>query len=248
LANFAGQREVRGHPMLFNSYQFLLAFLPASILIYGFVDKNERWRTWVLILLSLVFYGYWDIRLLPLLVGSILLNWLAAKFYDATRRRIVTTAAIVANLVVLGIFKYSNFFIDTFATLFGTAPIHLQIALPLGISFFTFHHIMYLVDLGRGIAPTYPLDRYALYICFFPQAIAGPIARWNAVIDQFGQRAFGPGWERRCAVGVTLMVLGLIQKIAIGDTLARDIDPIYEQALAGAVSGGKAWMALVDRI
>jgi len=229
--------------MLFNSYEFLLVFLPAAILIYRFVDKTERWRTWVLILLSLTFYSYWDIRFLPLLVVSILLNWYAARLYDATRRHLVITAAIIANLVVLGIFKYANFFADNFATVFGIAPTRFQIALPLGISFFTFHHIMYLTDLGRGIAPTYPLDRYALYICFFPQAIAGPIARWNEVIHQFGQRAFAPGWERRCAVGVTLIVLGLLQKVAIGDMLARDIDPIYEQALAGPVSGGKAWMA-----
>jgi alginate O-acetyltransferase complex protein AlgI len=229
--------------MLFNSYEFLLVFLPAAILLYCFADSSKRWRTSVLILLSFAFYGYWDLRFLPLLVGSILFNWYAAKLYDATRYHVVITGAIVANLVVLGIFKYTNFFMDSFTSLFGITLTHFQIALPLGISFFTFHHIMYLTDLGRGVAPTFPLDRYSLYICFFPQAIAGPIARWNEVIHQFGQRAFMSGWERRCTVGVTLIVLGLLEKVVIGDALARDVDPIYDQALVGPVTGGNAWMA-----
>jgi D-alanyl-lipoteichoic acid acyltransferase DltB (MBOAT superfamily) len=103
---------------------------------------------------------------------------------------------------------------------------------------------MYLVDLRRGRAPIYPLDRYALYICFFPQAISGPIARWNEVMEQFGRRVFAPGWERRCAVGATFIVLGLVQKTVLADPLGAAIDPIYARAAAGPVSGGDAWMAL----
>ena len=164
--------------MLFNSYEFLLVFLPAAVVICRATDGSERWRTWVFILLSLVFYGYWDVRFVPLMVISILFNWLAAGLYIASRRHAVITVAIIANLVVLGIFKYTNFFIESFTALFGLPVTRFELALPLGISFFTFHHIMYLVDLGRGKAPAYPLDRYTLYICFFPQAIAGPIARW----------------------------------------------------------------------
>src|ERR1044071_266321 len=105
--------------MLFNSYVFLLVFLPAAILIYRFADPYPRLRMPVIILLSLVFYGYWDVRFLPLLVGSVLLNWLAAQTYIATRRGIVITAAIAANLIVLGIFKYTNFFAETFTSLSG---------------------------------------------------------------------------------------------------------------------------------
>jgi alginate O-acetyltransferase complex protein AlgI len=83
--------------MLFNSYEFLLVFLPAEILIYWFADKSERWRTWVLILLSLVFYSYWDVRFPPVMLASILLNWWAASLYVATRRRVVIIAAIVGE-------------------------------------------------------------------------------------------------------------------------------------------------------
>src|SRR5919205_2814009 len=106
--------------MLFNSYVFLLVFLPAALLVYRFADPYPRARMPVLIGLSFVFYGYWDVRFLPLLVGSILINWLAARYYLATRRGAVITAAIVANLAVLGFFKYMNFFAETL-TAFGLA-------------------------------------------------------------------------------------------------------------------------------
>src|SRR5437870_13137857 len=124
--------------MLFNSYVFLLVFLPAAIIVYRFVDPYPHLRMPALILLSLIFYGYWDVRFLPLLVGSILINWLAAKYYIATKRGSIITAAIAANLVVLGIFKYLNFFTETFASLSGVAFVPFALALPLGISFFTF--------------------------------------------------------------------------------------------------------------
>jgi len=230
--------------MLFNSYAFLLVFLPAALIIYALADPHPRLRMPVVIALSLVFYAYWDVRFLPLLVASILVNWLAAKWYVATKQGAIITAAIVANLAALGVFKYTNFFAETFTSLSGIAFGPFGIALPLGISFFTFHHIMYLVDLRKGKAPEYTLDRYALYICFFPQAIAGPLARWSEVMHQFGAKVYAPGWQRQFALGVTFIVLGLIQKTLLGDPIGRIIDPIYAQAKLGAVPDGQAWLAL----
>jgi D-alanyl-lipoteichoic acid acyltransferase DltB (MBOAT superfamily) len=229
--------------MLFNSYAFLLVFLPATILVYRVADSYPHLRMPVLILLSLIFYGYWDVRFLPLLVGSILLNWLAAKYYIATKRGGVITAAIAANLAALAFIKYMNFFAETVTSL-GVPIGPFAIALPLGISFFTFHHIMYLVDLRRGKAPEYPLDRYALYIAFFPQAIAGPLARWHEVMHQFGRKVYAPGWQRQFAIGVTFIALGLIQKTMLGDPIGRLIDPIYAQAKLGPVPDGQSWLAL----
>jgi D-alanyl-lipoteichoic acid acyltransferase DltB (MBOAT superfamily) len=229
--------------MLFNSYAFLLVFLPCAIVAYRLVDPYPRLRMPVLILLSLVFYGYWDVRFLPLLIGSILLNWIAAKYYVATKQGRIITATIVANLALLAFFKYMNFFAET-ATAFGIPLGPFAIALPLGISFFTFHHIMYLVDLRRGKAPEYPLARYALYICFFPQAIAGPLARWSQVMDQFGRAVYVPGWQRQFALGVTFIVIGLFQKLFIADPVGALINPIYDQARTGPVAGGDAWLAL----
>jgi hypothetical protein len=176
-------------------------------------------------------------------VLSILINWFAAKYYIQTRQAVVITGAIVLNLVLLGFFKYMNFFAETFTSLgFPIGPF--AIALPLGISFFTFHHIMYLVDLRKGKAPEYPLDRYALYIAFFPQAIAGPLARWSQVMEQFGRKVYAPGWQRQFALGVTFIVIGLIEKTLLADPIAHVVDPIYAQAKLGPVPHGDSWLAL----
>jgi hypothetical protein len=229
--------------MLFNSYAFLLVFLPAALLIYRLADRVPTLRIPTLLLLSLTFYGYWNPAFVLLLAGSIVGNWLAARHYARSKNGAVIAAAIAANLAVLGLFKYANFLADNIAILLGTPVGHLQLALPLGISFFTFHHVMYLVDLRRGRAQISPLDRYALYICFFPQAIAGPLARWSEVGAQFGRAAFAPGWERRWALGVTLIVIGLVEKIMLADPLGRLLDPIYAQAANGPVADGSAWLA-----
>jgi D-alanyl-lipoteichoic acid acyltransferase DltB (MBOAT superfamily) len=230
--------------MLFNSYVFLLVFLPCAIIAYAFADPYPRARMPVLILLSFIFYAYWDVRFLPILIGSILVNWLAAKYYVATKQGWIITAAIAANLVALGIFKYTNFFAETFTSVFGVSVGPFAIALPLGISFFTFHHIMYLVDLRKGKAPEYPLERYALYIAFFPQAIAGPLARWSEVMHQFGRQVYAPGWQRPFALGVTFIVIGLLEKTMLADPIAHVVDPIYAQAKLGAVANGDSWLAL----
>ena len=157
---------------------------------------------------------------------------------------LLISATIAANLLVLGLFKYSNFFLGNVNWLLGQPAWHLELALPLGISFFTFHHIMYLTDLRRGRAQLAPADRYALYICFFPQAIAGPIARWSEVAHQYGREVFGPGWEQRCALGITFMVVGLIEKTMLGDPLGRVLDPIYEQSVTSPLMDGTALIAL----
>jgi D-alanyl-lipoteichoic acid acyltransferase DltB (MBOAT superfamily) len=228
--------------VLFNSYAFLLVFLPLAVATYAIADRLPRLRRPVLIALSLIFYSYWDIRFLPLMIVSILGNWWLANICAATKRRSLTTIGIAANLLVLGFFKYTNFLADNFSAL-GFAVPRWELALPLGISFFTFHHVMYLVDLRAGRAPLYPLDRYALYICFFPQAIAGPLARWSEVMHQFGRRAFRQGWESRVALGSALMILGLAQKIFLGDRLADHVNPIFATAAGGAVSSAEAWVA-----
>ena len=130
------------------------------------------------------------------------------------------------------------------AALIDTRIGRLDIVLPLGISFFTFHHIMYLVDLRRGRAEPTTLDRYALYISFFPQAMAGPLARWSEVGRQFGRDALGPGWEQRCARGITFIIIGLIEKVLLGDPIGHILDPIYQAAAPAPVRDGSAWLAL----
>jgi alginate O-acetyltransferase complex protein AlgI len=234
--------------MLFTDYPFLLVFLPAAILIYRLADPHPRWRIAVLVLLSFVFYGYWNPPSVVLLASSIVVNWLATVAYEKTKQPAVVTAMIVVDLLILGVFKYANFFAYNLGVVLDRPMPQLDIVLPLGISFFTFHHIMYLVDLRRGKAPSYSLGRYALYISFFPQAIAGPLARWSQVMHQFGRQVYAPGWQRQFCLGITFIAMGLFEKLLLGDRIGRLLDPIFAQAKLGAVPGGDSWLALAFNI
>jgi alginate O-acetyltransferase complex protein AlgI len=242
---FGGVKHARDRwLMLFNDYPFLLGFLPIAVLLCRLADPYPYLRIWTLVVLSLAFYGYGNPPFIVLLVLSILINWFAAQAYVSTKASIVITAAIVANLAVLAVFKYLNFLIFNVGLVLGRSVPLLDIALPLGISFFTFHHIMYLVDLRKGKAPIYPLGHYALYIAFFPQAIAGPLARWSQVMDQFGCRVYAPGWQREFCIGIAFIATGLFEKIFLADRIGPIIDPIYAQAQLGPVANGDAWLAL----
>jgi alginate O-acetyltransferase complex protein AlgI len=234
--------------MLFNSFLFLLVFLPSALLLHWLVERLQPdLRLPLLVLLSFVFYGYWDWRFVPLLALSILINWTLARLFIKSRQGFLIAAAIGVNLVVLGFFKYANFFSTLLpgmslpnADIFGMGA-----ALPLGVSFFTFHHIMYLADLRAGRAPRYDLTRYALYIAFFPQVLAGPLVRWSEVVHQFDERPYRRSdAAKRFAWGLMLLVIGLAKKTFLGDQLAKDINPIFAAAAHGdIVSLADAWQA-----
>ena len=230
--------------MLFNDYPFLLVFLPVAVLAYRLADPHPQFRIVTLVLLSFAFYAYGNPPFILLLVLSIAINWLAARAYVEMKAPIFVTAAIVLDLAILAVFKYANFLTYNIGLVLDRPMPRLDIALPLGISFFTFHHIMYLVDLRSGKAPLYSPDRYALYIAFFPQAIAGPLVRWSEVMQQFGRKVYVPGWQREFCIGTSFIAMGLFEKIMLADRLARILDPIYDQARLGPVTGGDAWFAL----
>jgi len=233
--------------MLFNSFPFLLVFLPAALILHALVEQfRPAWRLPLLVVLSFLFYGYWDWRLLPLLFFSILLNWAIAEAFQATGRKILLSLAVAANLLVLGVFKYFNFFADLASVVPGLAALpRLDIVLPLGVSFFTFHHIMYLVDLRAGIAPRIGLVRYALYIGFFPQILSGPLVRWSEVIHQFGERPYQrPDAAERFTHGIMLLVIGLSKKVFFGDPLAGIVNPVFQAAADGKLPTViEAWQA-----
>ena len=234
--------------MLFNSFIFLFAFLPAALLAHWAVERfKPEWRLAVLLGLSLFFYGYWDWRFVPLLAGSIVLNWLVANAFVRSGLSILIPLAIAANLLVLAIFKYFNFFADLAAYIPGLPTRHFEIALPLGISFFTFHHIMYLTDLKKGTAPLYDPVRYGLYIAFFPQVLAGPLVRWSEIMHQFGERPYRrPDADERFARGLMLLVCGLAKKTLLGDPLSAFVNPIFQAAAEGkAIALGQAWQAML---
>jgi alginate O-acetyltransferase complex protein AlgI len=232
--------------MLFNSFAFLLVFLPAALLLHGAVERfRPEWRLPLLVALSFAFYGYWDWRFVPLLAGSILVNWLVAERFRQIGAGLLIPLALLSNLLVLALFKYLNFFVDLTNFVPGFAAPKLDIVLPLGISFFTFHHVMYLVDLRAGRAPRYDLVRYALYIAFFPQVLAGPLVRWSEIMHQLDERPYArPDAAERFARGLLLLTVGLAKKVLLGDPLAAYVNPIFQAAQEGkSVSVAEAWQA-----
>ncbi|MBP1180099.1 MBOAT family O-acyltransferase [Methylobacterium sp. PvR107] len=232
--------------MLFNSFVFLLAFLPAALILHGLVARAApTWRLPLLVGLSFVFYGWWDVRFVPLLAGSILANWCVARIYRRWPGRWLIPAAIAANLALLGVFKYLDFLADLANLIPGLGAQRLGLALPLGISFFTFHHIMYLADLRAGRAPAFGLVKYALYIAFFPQVLAGPLVRWSEIMHQFDEAPYArPDAAERFARGLMLLTVGLAKKVFLGDPLADYVNPVFQAAAAGkAVTVVEAWQA-----
>ncbi len=129
-----------------------MAFLPASVLAYRAIDGHAPLRVPMLILVSLLFYGLWNPEFVPLLLGLIFVNWLAAGWFGRTQNGAIITAAIVLTLIILGFYKYADFVVANLTALTGIPLGRLNLTLPIGISFFTFHHIMYLADLRRGRA------------------------------------------------------------------------------------------------
>jgi len=169
--------------MLFNSYEFIFLFLPLSFFIYFFL-LEKRLITGAkafLVFASLFFYSWWNIAYLPIILSSMLFNYVIGNSLNENFKQVcvhkkgLLTFGVVANLALLGYFKYTDFFLENFNLLFdGSMPL-LHLALPLAISFFTFQQIAYLVDSYRCETAEYDFLNYALFVTFFPQLIAGPI-------------------------------------------------------------------------
>jgi D-alanyl-lipoteichoic acid acyltransferase DltB (MBOAT superfamily) len=230
--------------MLFNSQGFLLIFLPLTLLLYFAFAKKETLRIWVLISASLFFYAYWDLRFLPLLVISVTFNWFCSKWHALFPYRSILIAGVAVNLLIIGFFKYTNFLLGNVAATAGAEFAPWNIVLPLGISFFTFQQISYLVDLKRGTAPIYPFHKYVLYVTFFPQLIAGPIVRHNEIIKQYAFDPFRDGVYERLSKGFGLLFIGLFKKMILADTMAETASFLFNDAAAGnTLSFYGSWVA-----
>ena len=215
--------------MIFTSPVFICFFVVTYCLYL--LARKERPRQWVLLLASFVFYGWWDYRFLALLGGDILIAYSGASLivrYPAKRRFFVTLSAGLL-LSSLFVFKYCNFALQAFSGFldtFGFSPsIPLsRIILPVGISFYVFQAISYLVDIYREKLETQSLFNVALYISFFPQLVAGPIVRATDFFPQLGRRAFNHGRQLK---GITEFVTGFLYKSVLADNLALLSDPIF---------------------
>ncbi|MCB2166100.1 MAG: MBOAT family protein [Deltaproteobacteria bacterium] len=230
--------------MLFNSQIFLLVFLPVTLIGYYLTAARDSWRLGWLLLASLVFYGYWDIRFLPLLSFSVVMNWSLARLYGVAGHSAVPLVGVAANLLMIGVFKYANFFAGSLFLVAGGGFNPWDIVLPLGISFFTFQQISYLLDLRRGRAPVYPFGQYALYVTFFPQLIAGPIVRHNELIGQFELAPLRERYAERLSRGAVLFLIGLVKKVVLADKLAEIATPLFALIADGkSLTLAEAWVA-----
>ena len=183
--------------------------------------------------------------MLPLLIGSVAVNWGLARLYRRHPFRYLVPLGVGLNLLVLGVFKYADFLTGMLANLLGGTHQPWGIILPLGISFFTFQQISYLVDLRRNAAPAYRFEDYVLYVTFFPQLIAGPIVRHHEIIPQYDASPHRPGGYERASRGLVLLICGLFKKGVVADELAVMSDLLFAKAAEGTNLGlAEAWTAL----
>lgn len=241
--------------MLFNSYVFLCLFLPITLL--GFVLAARAQRAGLLLgwlnAVSLFFYGWWAPRYVVLLLASVVVNFaLGRVLVDAGRTTLVRRRwlifGIVANLLALGYFKYAAFFAQTFGAVTGARVTIPHIILPLGISFFTFTQIAFLVDTFRK--PDHSRGtfwQYLLFVCFFPHLLAGPIVHHGDLMPQMKTSAFRRVRMDNLVVGGALFIVGLWKKVIVADTFAVVVGPVFDAAAGGRAPGlAESWIGALS--
>ncbi len=234
--------------MLFNSAVFILAFLPAAWLGFFALGTSGQHRLAViwLTLASLFFYGWWNVTYVPLLLGSVAANYLIGRVLARRRSKPLLIAGVVANLALLGYYKYAGFLIQIADGVSGAAFPIPYIALPLAISFFTFQQIAFLVDSYDGVAEETSFANYSMFITFFPHLIAGPITHHKEMLPQFEDRRIFRPQSDLVALGLTLFLLGLCKKVILADSMATWVRPVFAATAAGSAPDlFQSWMAAV---
>ena len=227
--------------MLFNSYSFILIFLPIVIGGFYIFSRTDDRRSMVafLTLSSLVFYGWWNPKYLLLILISILVNFfISCKIRpDSPLSRPWLWIGVAFNLGLLGYFKYASFFVDVAASVSGM-PWHIPgIVLPLAISFFTFQQIAYLVDTFRGDGTDQSFMDYCLFVTFFPQLIAGPIVHHKEMMPQFMDPQRFRFAASNLGLGLSVFFAGLFKKVIIADSMALYATPVFQAAETGVPIG-----------
>ena len=233
--------------MVFSSITFLFYFLPIFLAAY-FLTPTIQGKNVVTLLFSLVFYAWGEPRFVIILLISIAFNFCAGLLIDSregSTRRLALAVAVAGNLLLLGIFKYANFITANLTTLLhplGARSFATNIALPLGISFFTFHCLSYIIDVYRRRfkANRNPID-IALYISLFPQLVAGPIVRYKTVARQLDARRFTLG---RASVGARIFIIGLAQKVLVADVVAPLVQVAFDTDPHRSMA--EAWIGLIS--
>ena len=207
--------------MLFSSIPFLYYFLPSVLILYFLVPK--KLKNTVLLISSLVFYGWGEPKYLILMVASIIIGYVSGLLIEATNEKSKKRAFMIINVAInicfLGFFKYSNFFVENFNAVTGLSLKLLNIALPIGISFYTFQILSYTVDVYRGTVKAQKnLISLATYITMFPQLIAGPIVRYIDIVDSLEDRKLT---FQKVSEGLRRFIIGLSKKVLIANALGE---------------------------
>ena len=233
--------------MQFHSYIFILCFLPLTLIGYFGLNRlgKDRLAKLFLLAMSLWFYGYFNVSYLVIICGSIVVNFAISRLMDSSfagkeggTRRFLMIAGVIFNVAVIFYFKYYDFFIENLNALFRTDFVLRHVVLPLGISFFTFQQISFIVDAYKGEVKDYSFLEYALFVTFFPQLVAGPIVLHSELIPQFKDR---PKWNMdfdNLSKGIMLFVMGLSKKVLIADVFGNAVNWAINQAGAIAVGEG----------
>ena len=224
--------------MVFSSLTFMFCFLPIVFVLY-FSFKDIAWKNVVLLIASLLFYAWGEPVYVVLMVLSILFNYYAGREIEKEHKKSSLVFAIIINILILGYFKYSGFLIDTINSIFGTSIRDRELALPIGISFYTFQAMSYLIDVyRRNSRAQKSILPFAVYITMFPQLIAGPIVRYEDIEEQLESRLIkGSDFVK----GIPWFVKGMFKKIV----LANCIGAIHTEVLAmgvGNISAFTAWI------
>ena len=210
--------------MVFSSYEFIFIFLPLVFFIYFYLNKNRlsNLATWFLATASLFFYSWWNIIYLPLIICSVLFNFLVSKVIIRLKSRasLMLLLGIIFNLSLLMYFKYSDFFINNFNSVFTTKYSLLHLTLPLAISFFTFQQIAFLVDSFKGYVKKNNFLNYLVFVTFFPQLIAGPIVHHKEMMPQFSELKGKNINYQNIYLGIFIFSIGLFKKVVIADTFS----------------------------
>jgi D-alanyl-lipoteichoic acid acyltransferase DltB (MBOAT superfamily) len=236
--------------MLFNSYEFIFAFLPVTLALFFLAGaQSQRLALTWLTLASLFFYAWWRPFNVLIIGPSLLVNYLIARALlrpgvaGKSRDRWLLAAGIAFNLAFLGYFKYANFAASALNDLAGTDFVLEHVVLPLGISFITFQKIAFLIDVHSQRIKSFTFGDYCLFVLFFPQLIAGPIVHYREMMPQF-EAARCRLNRSNLAVGLTLFVIGLFKKVVLADGIAGYVTPVFAAAAAGeTISLLPAWIA-----
>ena len=235
------------HSMVFSSILFLYIFLPVFLLLYHIAGTKQK--NHVILGASIFFYAWGAPNFVFLVLASLIVNFYIVKqLYQKPNQKGYLILSVIINLGLLGYFKYANFFIDNvnfFIERFGAQPVSwTKVALPIGISFFTFQSLTYTVDVYRNVhKPFDELSNYLLYILMFPQLIAGPIVRFNTIADDIKDRKSNENLENKL-LGIYRFTIGLSKKILIANVLGEQVDIIYAMP-TDQVNSSLAWIAII---